>query len=270
MLLRKLFVAICALIIAFFALAPIIGIVGSSLSTTAYWVFPPRGLTLKWYEAFLRKAELLDSANVSVYVAVVVALAGTAIAVLIALPLARGALGERTRSGLSMLVLIPLLVPAVSLGVAIYGLFSRFEIPINAMTLAAAQLILVLPLIVGLLVVGLGNISGNIERAAANLGARPGKVFWQVTFPLLRPALFSAAILAFVRSLDDAAIALFLTSPTTMTLPVRMLVAMENENGSLVAATGAVLLIVAFVAAVVLDRTIGIEKAFGLRETPRR
>jgi hypothetical protein len=49
-----------------------------------------------------------------------------------------------------------------------------------------------------------------------------------------------------------------------------MLVAMESESGSLVAATGAVLLIVAFIAAVVLDRTIGIRRAFGLRDGPSR
>ena len=264
---KKWLTALLALAIALFALAPLIGILGSSVSTTPFWSFPPRGFTLRWYEAFLRKAELVASMQVSIYVAIVVAIAGAIIALLIALPLARATLGATAKNAISILVLVPLLVPAVSLGVAIYGLYSYLDIPVNFATIAAAQIITAVPLVVGLLVVGLGNIGNNVERAAANLGAPPATVYWRITLPLLRPALISAGILAFVRSLDDAAIALFLTSPTTMTLPVRMLVAMENESGSLVAATGSVLLIVAFIAAVILDRTIGIQKAFGLKES---
>jgi putative spermidine/putrescine transport system permease protein len=257
--------------IAIFALAPLIGIFGSSLTTTSYWAFPPHGLTLRWYREFFGSPELVNSLLSSISAALLVGIVGTAIGLMLAVGLARGRIGIRTRDVLRVLVLLPLLVPAISLGVAIFTLYARNSVPINLATLAAAQLILVLPLVVGLLIVGMNTIGPNVERAAANLGAGPFLVFWRVTMPLLRPALIATAILAFIRSFDDAAIALFVNTPNVMTLPVRMLLAMEQDSGPLIAATGSALLLVALGLAVLLDRTIGLSRAFGLRQgaTPR-
>jgi putative spermidine/putrescine transport system permease protein len=163
-------------------------------------------------------------------------------------------------------VLIPLLVPAIAIGISIYDLYLQYRVPINVVTLGLAQMILIVPLISGLLVVGIGGIGLNVERAAANLGARPLHVFWRVTMPLMRAALVTAAILAFVRSFDDTAIALFVNSPTNTTLPVRMLAGMAENPGPVIAATGCVLLLFALALGVFLDRTIGLARAFGIRE----
>src|SRR5262249_55014743 len=140
-------------------------------------------------------------------------------------------------------------------------------IPINVVTLALAQLILVLPLVTGLIFVGLLGIRPNVERAAANLGAPPWRVFVRVTVPLMRAAVVAAAIIAFVRSFDDSAVALFVNTGTMVTLPIRMLVVGEQEAGPLIASAGSVLLFIALALAVVVDRVIGLDAAFGI---PRR
>jgi putative spermidine/putrescine transport system permease protein len=85
----------------------------------------------------------------------------------------------------------------------------------------------------------------------------------------VRPVLIASAIIAFVRSFDDSAIALFVNSPDTTTLPVRMLLEMEQDTGPLIAASGSVLLIIAALLALAIDRTVGLARAFGLQETER-
>jgi putative spermidine/putrescine transport system permease protein len=255
--------------IVVFTMAPLVAIIGSSVTTTNFWAFPPKGLTLRWYRSFFGTHELVDSFGASISTALLVAAVGTVAALMLALGLVRGRLRWRVRDALGIIILIPLLIPAISLGLAIFQLYVQLYVPIGVPTLGAAQLILVLPLITGLLAAGLNGIRPNIERAAANLGANPFVVFWRVTLPLLRPALIAAAILAFVRSFDDSAIALFVNSPTVMTLPVRMLLEMEQSSGPLIAAAGSSLLIVAALLALLLDRTVGLSNAFGLSDRRR-
>lgn len=261
---RRVGIGAGAAAIVVFWLAPLLGVLGTSVTATTFWQFPPQGFSLGAYRAFFADPQLLGSAFVSIEAAVFVGVAATAVGLAIALSLARSTLGLRSRNTISVLVLVPLLVPAIALGISIYGLYLQLRIPINVATIGLAQMILVLPLISGLLVVGLGAIRPNVERAAANLGARPVRVLARVTLPLMRPALIAAAILAFIRSFDDTAIALFVNSPLATTLPVRMLAGMSEDPGPVIAATGSFLLLFAAALGILLDRTIGLARAFGL------
>lgn len=251
-------------VLALFVLAPLIGVLGSSVTTATFWEFPPRSFTLDWYARFFTDPQLVRSLLVSIGTASFAAIVGTVIGILAALLLAG------TRAGKSgtarAMVLIPLLIPHLTLGVAIFTFYISVGVPINLITLGAAQLIIVIPMIVGLLVIALESMTPNVQRAAADLGATPYQTFTKVTLPLIRPAVIAAAIIAFIRGFDDASIALFVNSPTTITLPVRMLIEMEHASGPLIAAAGSVLLLIAVVLAVVLERTIGLSRAFGLTD----
>ncbi len=209
-----------------FVMAPMLGVLSTSVADATFWDFPPSSLTAKWYAEYFTTPELLNSTYVSIAAALFVGIVGPALAVLTALALARSRV---RRTG-------------------------------------AAQLILVMPLVTGLLTTGLEGIRPNVERAAANLGAGTAGILFRVTLPLLRPALVAAAIIAFVRSFDDSAIALFINSPDTTTLPIRMLLDMQENTGPLIAVCGSVLLIIAVALAVILDRVIGLSRAFGLHE----
>ncbi|MCZ0901991.1 ABC transporter permease subunit, partial [Microcoleus sp. HI-ES] len=59
-----------------------------------------------------------------------------------------------------------------------------------------------------------------LEQAAFDLGANEWRTFWRITFPLLRPAIFSAALLAFTLSLDDFVVTFFTTGVGSVTLPL--------------------------------------------------
>jgi putative spermidine/putrescine transport system permease protein len=226
-----------ALLVVFMA-APLVGILSTSVTTSVFWEFPPRGFTLRWYDQFFAKPELVHSTFVSIAAATLVGAAGTLVGIMMGLALTRSRIGRSAREALGVLILIPLLVPSIALGLAIYTLYIQGKVPINIVTLGLAQIILVLPLITGLMATGLEGIRPNVERAGANLGASPSGVFTRVTLPLVRPVLIASAIIAFVRSFDDSAIALFVNSPDTTTLPVRMLLEMEQDTGPLSAASG--------------------------------
>jgi putative spermidine/putrescine transport system permease protein len=249
-------------ILVVFVLAPLVGIVSSSVTTSPFWEFPPKGLTLRWYQQFFANPQLVESTLASVGTALLVAVVGTTVSLLGALAISRRRGGWH--SSINVAVILPLLVPHLALGLAVYILYAHLRIPVSVPSIGAAQLIIVLPVIIGLLVVALDGIPHSVERAAANLGAPPRMVFLRVTLPMIKTSVMAAAVIAFVRSFDDAAVALFLSSPTTVTLPVRMLTQMEHDSGPLVAVGGAVLLIIGLVVALILDRTVGLSRAFGI------
>ncbi len=255
-----------AAVLVGFVMAPMLGVLSTSVADATFWDFPPSSLTAKWYAEYFTTPELLNSTYVSIAAALFVGIVGPALAVLTALALARSRVRRTAREGLNVATLIPVLVPTIALGLAIYLLYITGHVPINLLTLGAAQLILVMPLVTGLLTTGLEGIRPNVERAAANLGAGTAGILFRVTLPLLRPALVAAGIIAFVRSFDDSAIALFINSPDTTTLPIRMLLDMQENTGPLIAVCGSVLLIIAVALAVILDRVIGLSRAFGLHE----
>jgi putative spermidine/putrescine transport system permease protein len=256
-----------AIVLVGFIMAPIAGVLSTSVADATFWEFPPRHLTLRWYQGFFATPELISSTYVSIATATFVGILGPGLAVMTALALARSRIRRVGREALNVATLVPLLVPTIALGLAIYLLYITGHVPINLVTLGAAQLILVLPLVTGLLTTGLEGIRPNVERAAANLGAGTAGILFRVTLPLLRPALVAAAIIAFVRSFDDSAVALFINSPDTTTLPIRMLLDMQESIGPLVAVCGSVLLLIAVALAVILDRVIGLSRAFGLQSS---
>lgn len=256
-----------ALLLISFVMLPLVAIVGSSVTTTPFWQFPPEGFTLAWYERFFANPELIRSLLLSVATGLFAGVVGTVVSLIGAIGIER-ATGRISRVS-GVLVLMPLLVPNIVLGLGIYMLYIQLGLRINALTLAMAQLIIVLPVTIRLLMVAVGGVSPNVERAAANLGANPVLVHLKVTLPIVRPSLIASGVMGFVLAFDDAAVALFVSAPGVVTLPVRMLLSMDHESGPLVAASGSLLLLVAVVLIVLLELTVGLARAFGVKEEHR-
>jgi len=93
----------------------------------------------------------------------------------------------------------------------------------------------------------------NLERAGANLGASPLRVFRHVTFPVLRPAFVVAALFAFVQSFDETVVALFISGRDAATLPRKIFDAMRTEADPVVAVVST-LLLAAVIAGVIGSR----------------
>src|SRR5262249_43295632 len=88
----------------------------------------------------------------------------------------------------------------------------------------------------------LHSFDRTLERAGMSLGAHPVYVFFRVTLPMIRPGVLSGALFAFVTSFDELVVALFVSSPTTETLPRRMWDGVRLEIDPTIAAVAAVLI----------------------------
>ena len=92
------------------------------------------------------------------------------------------------------------------------------------------------------------------------------QTFWRVTVPVLRPSIISGGIFAFVMSLDDVPIALFMGGGNATTLPVRIFTTVEFDFGGDVMAIAALVVGVSAVLVLVLDRFIGIGELFAAKQ----
>jgi len=214
------FLWLAALIGILYLLIPVIVVIGLSFSSANYLQFPPRGLSMRWFNAFFQSPEWVGAAGRSFVVAVVT----TAIVVILGTAVAYGMERGRVRYQRAhyLLLLSPLVIPPTILAFGLYSLYARLGWIGSLSALALAHVVIVLPFVFITLVQGLKTIDPLIEFAASSLGGKPAYVFRRITLPLLRPAVISGGLLAFLTSFDELIIALFLTSPRSATLPKRM------------------------------------------------
>jgi putative spermidine/putrescine transport system permease protein len=225
--------------------------------------FPPEGYTLHWFSAILTQKAIIDGFVTSFEVGVVATLIGILLGVPAALGLVRHA--SRWSGGASTLLLMPLVVPAIVLGTAIYvaqveaeilvyGL--GFEIPVIGTVggLIAAHTLIVIPWVVRLVTASLAGFDRSIEEAAQNLGATPFVTLRRITLPVIRPGIVAAALFAFVISFSNLELSLFLVGAGRTTLPIAILQYLEWKIDPTIAAASVVQIVIIAAAMLITDR----------------
>jgi putrescine transport system permease protein len=212
-------VASVALGIAFLY-APIVVLVVYSFNASrlvTVWA----GWSTRWYGELLRDGAMLESAWVTIRVAMLSATAATVLGTLAALALVR--LGRfRGRLLFSGMVYAPLVMPEVIIGLALLLLFVAVGADRGFWTVTVAHTSLTMCFVTIIVRSRLLHLDPSLEEAALDLGCPPMKTFFSVTVPLILPALASGWMLAFTLSLDDLVIASFTTGPGATTLPIRI------------------------------------------------
>ena len=89
-------------------------------------------------------------------------------------------------------------------------------------TLVIAHTAFCIPYVFMMVKARLVGIDKSLEEAARDLGASPVRIFWDITLPLIMPAVASGCLLAFAMSFDDVVISIFVTGPRTSTLPIKV------------------------------------------------
>jgi putrescine transport system permease protein len=183
------------------------------------------GFSLRWYRSLLENEELLEAAWLSLRIAVISATLATAFGALIALALQR-VRRLRGRLLLSGMVTAPLVMPEIITGLSLLFLFISMADLIGwptsrgATTITIAHITFSMAYVVVVVRSRLASMDQSLEDAAMDLGGRPVAVFFDVTVPLLLPALVSGWLLAFTLSLDDLVISSFVSGPGATTLPM--------------------------------------------------
>ncbi len=179
------------------------------------------GFSTRWYQGLMQNQALLDAAWVSLKVASVAATLATVLGTLAALALVRAG-RFRGRTLFAGLVYAPLVMPEIITGLALLLLFVAIDFDRGFWTVALAHVTITMCFVAVIVQSRLLTFDRSLEEAALDLGARPLRVFFSITLPIIFPAVAAGWLLAFTLSLDDLVIASFTTGPGATTLPMRI------------------------------------------------
>ena len=183
------------------------------------------GFSTHWYGALIRNQQILDAAWLSVKVGALSATLAVALGTLAGMALTR--FGPfRGRTLFSGMTAAPLVMPEVITGLSLLLLFVTMEQLIGwpqgrgMTTIIIAHVTFTMAFVAVIVQSRLTQMDDSLEEAALDLGARPAKVFFVITLPIILPALISGWLLAFTLSLDDLVITSFVAGPGSSTLPM--------------------------------------------------
>jgi putrescine transport system permease protein len=181
--------------------------------------------TLKWYSALMSNDQILGAAWLSIQIAMIAATGAVILGTLAGVTLTR--FGPfRGRALLAGMTTAPLVMPEVITGLSLLLLFVALEQTIGwpkgggAVTITLAHITFCMAYVTVVVQSRLVGFDESLEEAAMDLGARPAKVFFRITLPLIVPALVSGWLLAFTLSWDDLVISQFVAGPGSSTLPM--------------------------------------------------
>lgn len=179
------------------------------------------GWSTKWYAGLLKNEALLDAAWVTVRVALISATIATILGTLAAIVLTRMSSfsGKTLFSGL---IFAPLVMPEVITGLSLLLLFVALGFDRGFWTVTIAHTTFAMCFAAVVVQSRLLDFDKSVEEAAMDLGATPVRTFFEVTLPIIAPAVISAWLLAFTLSLDDLVIASFTSGPGATTLPIKI------------------------------------------------
>lgn len=199
-------------------LLPLLVVVVTSFSGTGRLAFPPESYSLVWYGEFLESVRWLDAFTNSIVIGVGTALVATLLGVM-------GAFGQEIDDGslgtvLAPLVLIPLLIPPVILGITLLMYFNEVGLRGSYASIVLAHTLWATPLVYFVMRSVFSRFDWQQLDAAQDLGAGPVQSFLHVVLPNVKHGIFVGGLLAFIISLQEFVMALFLSTPSTETIPV--------------------------------------------------
>jgi ABC-type spermidine/putrescine transport system permease subunit II len=208
---------IASALVYLFLYLPLFVVVLYSFSATKVNVWPIKGYTLDWYRELMVDRDIQESVRLSVLIGLIAAGIAVVLGTLTAFAVDR--YDFPGKPAIRFFVVMPIVLPGIVTGVALLSFFSMLGWPLSKWTIIIAHGTFCITLILNNVVARLGQLPRRLDEASADLGAPPGRTFWRITFPLIRPAILAGAILAFTLSFDEVVVTFFLTG-REKTLPL--------------------------------------------------
>ena len=229
-----------ALILGFLYL-PIAVMVAMAFNESVLYELPLKPSTI-WFERLADNERLLRASANSIGLALANTVIATVLGTMAALAFARYRFRGRTL--LRLLLFPPITIPWLIIGTAMLVMFFWIGIGRGLHAMLLGHVALSLPYVVVVVGARLASFSGDLEEAAATLGASPWQTFRRVTLPVLAPGIVAAALFAFAVSFDQFVISYFLAAPGVSTLPVEIYSAIRKGFTPEVNAVSSIIIVV--------------------------
>lgn len=249
---------VIAAAVVVFLLGPLIVTVVVSFTSSSVYTLPPPEWSLRWYEALARKSGLTDAVWLSVQIALLSTAVSLVLGTAAAMAVVRGRF--RGREAIATFAVSPLMMPGLVVGVALLQFFRGMGLRDAWTSLMIAHVIVTLPFVVRTLLAALENFDFSIIDAARTLGLSYPRAVLKVLTPNLAPAFLTSGLFAFLASMDNYPISIFLSDARNKTLPIKMLQYLEEQPDPTLAAISTGLILLALVALAIGSRSVGLNR----------
>ena len=183
---------------------------------TAIW----SGFSLKWYTELLKDKDLMEALKNSLILGVLSCFCAGVIGTIGAVGMAR--MNYKTKGIMEYVSMLPIMIPEIILGMVFLAFFSAISLQFGMTTLVIAHTTFCIPYIYMMVKARLVGMDPTLLEAARDLGASEIRAFWDITLPLIMPAVASGSLLAFAMSFDDVVISVLVTNSRINTLPIKV------------------------------------------------
>ena len=241
-----------------FLMLPIVITVVVAFSASPVYTLPPPSWSLRWFANLQTKSGLMDAVMLSLNLAAVSTAVSLILGTAAAIAVARGRFAGRR--AVATFVVSPLMMPGLVLGVAMLQFFREIGLRDAYWSLLLAHVVITLPFVMRTLLAAMGSFDFSIIDAARTLGMSYPKAVAKVLIPNLAPAYLTGGLFAFLASMDNYPISIFLTDARNKTLPIKMLQYLEEQPDPSLAAMSTGLILLAVTVLLIGARTVGLNR----------
>jgi ABC-type spermidine/putrescine transport system permease subunit II len=240
---------IFAIFIVGYIMIPILITLVMSFNDAAMIRFPISGWSRRWYQDFFESTQWTDALMNSIVIAMGTALISTTAGILAAWAFERFHIP--CKDFWYLLIMLPLFMPGVVLGLGVAIAFGGLKIG-DYSVYGSRELVMVahslwaMPLVFMLMEATFRTIDYRVVEASYDLGGRPIGTFFEIVIPMVSTGIISSALFAFVISLNEFVMALFLTDRDTQTLPVLMWLSLRSAGTPRLAVASVILALTVF------------------------
>lgn len=247
-----------ALFCVLFLMLPILITVAASFSSSPVYTLPPPEWSLRWYASLDRRSGLWDAVVLSLNLAFVSTLISLVLGTLASIAVTRG--NFRGRDAIATFAVSPLMMPGLVVGVALLQFFREIGLRDAYVSLLLGHIVITLPFVMRTLLASMSAFDFSMIDAARTLGLSYPMAILKVLVPNLAPAYLTSGLFAFLASMDNYPISIFLTDARNKTLPIKMLQYLEEQPDPSLAAMSSGLILLAILVLVFGARTVGLNR----------
>lgn len=232
--LARVFLWIATALVLFYLMLPTLVVVPLSFSGSDLLEFPPRTLSLRWYENFFGSGAWMAALRTSLTLGVLTAALAVPLGLMACVGMNRlGGAGARAIYGY---VLAPSVVPGILLAIGLFFVLAKLKLVGTLPGVLVGHVVLAIPVVVIVLAPAVNRFDWAQAMASQSLGAGWGRVLAGIVVPQLRFSLMSAGLMAFLTSLDEAVISIFVSAGGSSTLPKLMFLSLRDQIDPTIAA----------------------------------